>query len=163
MTCVQNPVDFYHLLLIQEIIKVTPVFFCRAPDLARALAGMKSRGLELQALDFFGGRDINVEFYGFFITQAVVQQATDFYLPPSGFRFNFVFIAFFHGMRSPGGRPVPFHLSAIAGRCGLCPRLKKTDRPEVFVEAQFFFFSHWCINQLPGTEFSILFCSKITK
>src|SRR5262249_48966386 len=79
-------------LLAHKFIQVTPFFFCGSSDLAWSLACMKNGCLVLESLNFLGGCNVYVIFYGFLIFYTIVEQSRHLYSPSFVFCFYLVFV-----------------------------------------------------------------------
>ena len=96
----------------------------------------------MQTLDLFGGGNIDVVGDGFGILDAVVEDSGDFDAPALGLGLDFVFVADADMPGGFGAETVVLDLAFIAGFGGFGPGLEETDGPEIFVEADLFFFGH---------------------
>lgn len=143
----------------EEVSQFPSVFLGGTADLTLAFAGVEAGGLVLEAFYFFGGGDVEIIVDGFGVLYPVVEETGDFYTPAPVFGFYFVFISDGNIFGCFSGISVIFYSSFIAGVGGLGPGLEESDGPEIFVEAEFFFFGHnrwrvfWAsgkINKIPG-------------
>ena len=92
----------------------------------------------MQPLDLFGGGDVDVIIDGFGILEPVIEEAGDLDAPAFGLGLDLEFVADVDGAGGLGGVAVEFYLAFVAGVGGLGPRFEEADRPEVFIEAEFF-------------------------
>jgi len=130
------------LSVLEETVEVAPLFFGGAADLALAFAGVEAGCLELETLDLFGGRDVDVIIDRLRILKAMVEQGGDFDPPAFVFRLYLIFVAdgdIFGGL---GGQAVVFDLAFVAGFGGLGTGFEEADRPEVFIETELFLVGH---------------------
>ena len=125
-------------LILHKLTQVASILFCGAADLALAFAGVETGGLEFEAFDLLGGRDVGVIIDRLGILQPVVEEAADFDAPAFGLGLDLVFVADVDGAGCLGGIAVELYLPFVAGvgRLGAC--LEETDGPEIFVETEFF-------------------------
>ena len=126
----------------EEVVEFPAVLFGRAADLALAFAGVEAGGLELEAFDLFGGGDVDVVVDGLGELEAMIEEAGDFDSPAFLFRLYFVFVAYADGFGCFCVVAVVFNLAFGAGVGGLRAGFEEADGPEIFVEAELFFFGH---------------------
>jgi hypothetical protein len=134
--------------LTQEAVELAAVLLCRAADLALALAGIETGGLEPETFDLFGRRNIDIIIDGLGILETVVEQGGNLDPPALLLGLHFVFIADADVAGGLRGNTVKFHLPLVTGFGGFGPGLEEADGPKIFVEADFFFVGHIQVRRL---------------
>ena len=136
------PVAGSPLLLLHKIPQIPSILLRRPPDLALPFAGIETRGLVLETLDLFGGCNIDIIGDRLTVLDAVVEKPGHFYPPTFSFCLDLIFIADTDIFRGLGAEAIVLDLAFVAGFGGFGPGLEETDGPEIFVEANLFFFGH---------------------
>src|SRR6185312_1250472 len=127
---------------LEKIVEVAALLFGGAADLALAFAGAEAGGLEPEALDFFGGGDVDIVIDRLRILETVIEKGRDFDAPAFALCFYLVFVADADVFGGFGGEAVVFDLAFVAGIGGFRAGLEQTDRPKIFIETELFLFGH---------------------